>query len=138
MSETEIDSGASRLHHRLTRTVTEDDCATRWGNTDLYVLSTPAILGTMEQACVAALTPSLASGQLTVGIHVDLHHTAAALVGDEVTYEVQLSRRDRFIQVEFTVTDDNQTVISHGTHRRAIIDQDRFLEKLRTVRRPPR
>lgn len=110
--------------------VEEDDCATRWGNEGLHVLSTPSILGSMEKVCVDLMAPKLEPGEMTVGVDVQLAHLAPTPKGDTVTFEVVMRRDGRTIDVEFVATDSRGTVVSKGTHKRAIINKDRFLAKL--------
>ncbi|WP_018680224.1 thioesterase family protein [Actinokineospora enzanensis] len=115
---------------RVDKVVEEGDCAVGWGNEGLYVLSTPAILGNMERVCVDLMTPRLAPGEMTVGVDVHLAHLAPTPMGDLVTFEVVLDRDGRDIAVRFTATDSRGTVVSRGTHKRAVIDRDRFLARL--------
>ncbi|HEX7199784.1 MAG TPA: thioesterase family protein [Dongiaceae bacterium] len=95
------------------------------------VLATACMVGFVETTCMEALTPHLAPGQKTVGIHVDLSHVAATPVGMRVTAEVELvaveGRRLRF-KVECR---DEQEIIGAGFHERAIIEEARFLARLR-------
>lgn len=106
--------------------VRQRDCASQWGNDGLHVLSTPAILGTMEQVCVDALTPALAPGQMTVGVRVDMHHRAPTPLGAEVEYRITVTGVDRKIRIAFTVTDTEGTVVCTGTHERAVIEVAAF------------
>jgi fluoroacetyl-CoA thioesterase len=128
------ESGPERLRGQDSLIVEAEDSAVRWGNDGLHVLSTPSILGRMEQVCVATLSPILEPGQMTVGVHVDLHHLAPTSVGETVRYDVELTRRDRGFDVEFTVTDSRGTTVGRGSHRRAVIDRDAFIAKLDEAR----
>ncbi|MEU1606141.1 thioesterase family protein [Micromonospora matsumotoense] len=119
-----------RVDGERTRVVREDDCATRWGNEGLLVLSTPAMLGLMEQTCVEMLAPVLAAGEMTVGVGVTLTHAAAARCGDPVTYRVDLTVEGRAVAVDFTVVGPTGTVLGHGTHHRRIVDRTTFLRRL--------
>jgi fluoroacetyl-CoA thioesterase len=95
------------------------------------VLATACMVGFVETTCMEALTPHLALGQKTVGIHVDLSHVAATPLGMRVTAEVELvaveGRKLRF-KVECR---DEQEIIGAGFHERAIIEEARFLARLR-------
>ncbi len=68
----------------------------------------------------------LPDGLATVGMHVNIWHTAAAREGDLVAYKAELikatSRRCEF-RVEARAGDK---LIGEGTHVRAIIDMSRF------------
>lgn len=119
-----------RVEGERTRVVREDDCATRWGNEGLMVLSTPAMLGLMEQTCVEVLAPVLAAGEMTVGVGVTLTHAAAAGCGEPVAYRVALTVVGRDVDVDFTVVGPTGTVLGHGSHRRRVVDRAAFLRRL--------
>ena len=95
------------------------------------VLATACMVGFVETTCMEALAPHLAPGQKTVGIHVDLSHVAATPVGMRVTARVDLiaveGRKLRF-KAECR---DEQEIIGAGFHERAIIEEARFLARLR-------
>jgi len=95
------------------------------------VLATACMVGFVETTCMEALTLFLAPGQKTVGIHVDLSHVAATPVGMRVTARVDLiaveGRKLRF-KVECR---DEQEIIGSGFHERAIIEESRFLARLK-------
>ncbi|WP_431885464.1 thioesterase family protein [Micromonospora wenchangensis] len=119
-----------RVEGERTRVVREDDCATRWGNDGLMVLSTPAMLGLMEQTCVEVLAPVLAAGEMTVGVGVTLTHAAVAGCGEPVAYRVALTVVGRDVDVDFTVVGPTGTVLGHGSHRRRVVDRAAFLRRL--------
>ena len=64
------------------------------------VLSTPKLIGFLEQAAHAALLPHLADGQGSVGSLVNVRHLAATPVGMQVSIRAELlevdGRRVRF------------------------------------------
>lgn len=95
------------------------------------VFATALMIGFVEWACIEALRPYRGAHQRTVGTHVDLSHIAATPVGMEVTAEVELvaveGRRLRF-RVECR---DSVEMIGRGFHERAIIDGDKFVERVR-------
>jgi fluoroacetyl-CoA thioesterase len=94
------------------------------------VLATAYLVGFVEATCIEALRPYLADQQRTVGIHVDLSHSAATPIGIRVTAEVELvaveGRRLRF-RVECR---DEAEVVGAGFHERAIIDAPKFLARV--------
>ena len=95
------------------------------------VLATACMVGFVETTCMEALVPYLGPGQKTVGIHVDLSHVAATPVGMRVTAEVELvaveGRKLRFK----VACRDEQEIIGTGFHERAIIEEARFLARLK-------
>lgn len=95
------------------------------------VFATPSMINLMEHAARQALLPFLDEGEESVGVTVEVHHTAATPLGDKVVGEATVTRVDgRVVDFE-VVARDGVEQIGHGTHRRAIIRMDRFHEKLR-------
>jgi fluoroacetyl-CoA thioesterase len=94
------------------------------------VFATALMVGFVEDTCVAALRPFLSQGQRTVGIGVNLTHSAVTPVGMKVTAEVELVEVDgRRLKFRVVCRDDAET-IGEGWHERAIIDHDRFLARV--------
>ncbi len=93
------------------------------------VLATAMLVGFMEHTCLQALRPYLLPGQHSVGVHVDMDHTAATPVGMTVTAEVAvIAVEGRTITLRVACRDEAGP-IGQGTHRRAVIDLDRFMAK---------
>ncbi|WP_152223251.1 thioesterase family protein [Pseudomonas sp. SCB32] len=94
------------------------------------VLATAMMIGFIEQTCIEGLRSYLSPEQRTVGTHEDVSHVAATPVGMRVVATVKLTAlegRSLVFQVE---CQDEKGVIGAGTHRRAIIDLPRFLQRL--------
>lgn len=94
------------------------------------VFVTAYMVGFVEWTCVEALRPYLGAHQRTVGTHVDMSHAAATPVGMRVSATVELvsveGRKLRF-KVECR---DEVDVIGSGFHERAIIDFDKFMQRV--------
>jgi fluoroacetyl-CoA thioesterase len=91
------------------------------------VLSTPAMIGLIERTCVELTTPYLEEHEQTVGIHVDMRHTAPTKIGQSVTVAVQvLEVKENKIRFSVSAHNDQGAKIGEGFHRRAIIDTKRF------------
>lgn len=76
------------------------------------------------------LRPYLQAGQHTVGTHVDVSHIAATPVGMRVTAEVELiGVEGKALHFKLACRDESG-LIGEGTHRRAIIDVARFMQRL--------
>jgi fluoroacetyl-CoA thioesterase len=94
------------------------------------VLATAFLVGFVEWTCVEALRPHLTVGQRTVGVHVDISHTAATPIGMAVTVEVELlSVTDRRLRFKVVCRDEVE-IISEGHHDRFLIDADRFMARM--------
>jgi fluoroacetyl-CoA thioesterase len=94
------------------------------------VFATAFMVGFVEDTCVAALKPHLASGQRSVGTHVNLSHSAATPIGMTASCEVELVEVEgRKLKFKVLCTDDKGP-IGEGFHERALIDLERFLARL--------
>ena len=90
------------------------------------VLSTPTMIGLIEQSCLLAAQPHLEEGETTVGTHVCVSHQSAAYEGEEFTVRCTLSKIEkRRLTFDVEVTGSRGT-ISEGTHQRAVISLDRM------------
>lgn len=95
------------------------------------VLATGYLVAIVEWACMEGLRAHLDEDEISLGIHVNLSHEAATLVGWTIKIETTIHHIDhRAVTFEITVTDDRGTVVSTGTHRRGIVNRERFLNKL--------
>lgn len=94
------------------------------------LLATAMLVAFVEHSCAQMVHPLLPDGQMTVGTHVDLSHTAATPVGRTVTAEVELTEIDGRALVFAVSCRDDAGPISTGSHRRAVIDVDRFMSRL--------
>ncbi|MBD9504216.1 thioesterase family protein [Pseudomonas sp. BGr12] len=106
--------------------------ATDWpGFADMPpVFATAMMIGFIEQTCIEGLRPLLTPEQRTVGTQVDVSHIAATPVGMKVTASVELIAIDGKSLVFRVECRDEAGVIGAGTHRRAIIDLQRFVQRL--------
>jgi fluoroacetyl-CoA thioesterase len=94
------------------------------------VLATAMMIAFIEQTCIEGLRPFLAAGQHTVGTEVNVSHTAATPVGMTVTVEVELIGIDGKALLFKVACRDEAGPVGEGTHRRAIIDVARFMQRL--------
>ena len=70
------------------------------------------------------------ASQGSVGTHVDISHVAATPAGMTVTATVELIEAEgRSLHFKVSCHDD-AGLIGEGTHRRAIIDTERFSQRL--------
>ncbi len=122
-----IDRSAS-----VTTIVTEHNTAKALGSGSLDVFATPMMIALMERAACECLADTLEPGQTSVGISVDIEHTAASPLGAKITAIATIARIDGR-KIEFDVSaNDASGEIGRGTHERFIIDKERFMAKVRT------
>ena len=120
------------LEATVEETVSEGMTAERLGSGDVPVLGTPAILALVEAAAVAAVADELDPGQTTVGASVELEHVAPTIAGAKVAATAGLIEVEgRRLRFSFEVTDPAGPV-ARGTHVRAVVDRERFLDSARS------
>lgn len=122
-----IEVGASAT---IERRVERDMTADRWGNTGVFVLATPTLVGLLEATAVHAIQSQLEPGQSTVGSHIDLRHLKATSVGDTLTLRAEVTSVNGR-RVTFHVTaEDSGGLAGEGMHERVLIDLQRFLQRV--------
>jgi fluoroacetyl-CoA thioesterase len=120
------------LQAELEHTVTNADSAAHWGSGLVPVFSTPALVGLMESAAVAALAGHLAPGQTTVGAHIDVRHLAATPVGMEVRARAELKSVEGRKLVFKIQAWDAVELIGEADHDRFVIDEAKFIGRVQT------
>lgn len=102
--------------------------AEAFGNADVTVLGTAALVGFIETAAERCIAPYYDSSEASVGIGVNIRHIGPAPAGAVVEAQarlVQVNRRKLGFEVEVVWRD---FVLMIGTHDRAVIDLRAFLE----------
>ena len=116
---------------QLSQTVTEGLTAKNIGSGSLPVYGTPYLAALMENAAMTALQGFLEEGQGSVGTHLDISHDAPTPVGMMVTAEAEItsvSENGKLVTFHVRAWDERGPV-SSGTHTRAIIHEERFLNR---------
>jgi fluoroacetyl-CoA thioesterase len=94
------------------------------------VFATAFLVGLVEWACMDLLSPHLEPGEQTVGVGIDLSHSAATPAGFQVKVRLRVeSLEGRRVRFRVRVEDDLEC-ISEGTHERFVINRERFLDGL--------
>ncbi|MZP29338.1 thioesterase [Heliobacterium undosum] len=109
--------------------VTADNTAIKYGSGGVEVYATPAMIGLMEGAALAAVDPLLPEGMATVGTYIAASHLAATPVGMTVRCEAELTEVDGKKLVFKVVAFDEAEKIGEGVHHRFVIQTERFLAK---------
>jgi predicted thioesterase len=107
------------------------DLASSMGNPGAEVLSTPRLIGLLEEASRAATAGRLPAGSITVGSRVDVTHLAATPLGSKVRAEAFLREVDGRRLIFEVVAYDEFEKVAAGIHERFVVSKDRFLEKVR-------
>jgi len=91
------------------------------------VFATARMIALMEVAAARAMRPLLGSGQLSVGVSLDVRHTAATPVGSQVRATANyLGTEGKLLRFKIEAFDD-AGLIGTGEHTRAVVDTARLL-----------
>ncbi len=110
------------------KVVTDNDTAAAFGSGEVLVFATPMMIGIMENAALKAVDSHLPKDFATVGIHLDVKHTAATPVGMQVKAKAELVKIEGK-KLKFKVEAfDEKEKIGEGFHSRYIINAPQFIE----------
>ena len=119
------------MKHSIEKIVTPELTANAVGSGGLDVFGTPFMIGMMECAAMWCIQPELPEGKGTVGVEIATNHLAPTPVGMKVTATaavIAVSENGKMITFKISAFDE-EGPIGEGTHTRAIISNDRFLQK---------
>lgn len=120
------------LTHEITFVVQNNHTAAAQGGDNFVpVLSTPFLIGQIEETAHTAIVEYLKPGQSGVGAIVNIKHMAATPIGMQVRIRAELIEVDRRRLVFNVEAWDEIEKIAEGQHERFIIDQERFMEKVK-------
>mgnify|MGYP000246221980 FL=1 len=95
------------------------------------MFGTPYLVAMVENAAFTYLQQELPEGKSTVGTKVEVSHVSPSPVGMEITVTVEvtdISANGKMVDFKATAT-DTAGLIGEGTHQRAVITVDRFMDK---------
>jgi fluoroacetyl-CoA thioesterase len=94
------------------------------------VFATGFMVGLMEWTCLKILQPHLDLGEGSLGVHIDVSHTAATLPGQTVTVDAECTKVNGR-RVSFHVkAHDGIDMIGEGNHERMIVPWARFVARV--------
>lgn len=124
--ELPLDSSAT-----ATMLVAEADLATRIslepGDAFPPVFATSRMIALMEVAAARAMQPILGSGELSVGVGIDVQHTAPTPLGATVRATARFRGMDGKLYVFDVTAEDEAGEIGRGIHRRAVVTVERLV-----------
>jgi fluoroacetyl-CoA thioesterase len=134
MERAMLDPGA---HACVTWRVSDADLASAIGvgMSDEFpgVLATARMIALMEVAASRVMRPLLAEGELSVGVTVDVSHSAATPPGATVRATARFLRQEGKLYVFEVWAEDDGGKIGRGVHKRAIVSSERL--EIRALRR---
>ena len=90
------------------------------------VLATARMIALMEVAASRLLVPLLGPGELSVGVTVDITHTAPTPLGAEVTATARYAGREGKLFLFEVSCADKGGEVGRGWHKRAIVSSERL------------
>lgn len=94
------------------------------------VLSTPQLIGLLEQTAREAVAPFLDSDERTVGAEIDIRHLAPTPLGQQVTCMARvIHAADRLISFQVEARDAHE-LIARGSHKRSVIRVGTFTRRV--------
>ena len=109
--------------------VEREDTAKEVGSGDLLVYATPCMVALMEGAACEAIAQALSDTQTTVGIALNIEHTSATPVGLDVRAEAEVTAVEGKVITFAVRAFDEVGEIGSGTHKRVIVNSQKFLDK---------
>ena len=110
-------------------TVCPEHTAKVVGSGELDVFATPMMAALMEKAAYLAIASYLPEGDSSVGCELKISHVSATPVGMTVRAEAEVTAVEGKM-IHYTVKAfDECGLIGEGTHVRAIVHSDRFVQR---------
>ena len=96
------------------------------GSGRIAVLATPVMINVIEAAALNAIEHLLPIGHQSLGIHLDVGHTAATPVGLRVVATAEVTSVDGRTVTFRVEARDPFEAIGGGTHQRVVVSVERF------------
>lgn len=112
--------------------VEKEDTAQLVGSGDLLVYATPCMVALMEGAACEAIAEGLGEGETSVGTELNIQHVSATPVGLEVYAKAEVTAVEGKVITFQVEAFDEAGTIGKGTHKRVVVNSQRFLEKTYT------
>ena len=110
--------------------VEKEDTADCVGSGSLLVYATPCMVALMEGAACEAIQDALEEGTTTVGMELSISHLSATPVGLDVRAVAEVTAVEGKVITFDVKAYDEAGEIGHGTHKRVVINSQKFLEKV--------
>ena len=123
------------LSGSVTIDVTADKLATAVGSGNAAVYASPMLIAAFEAAAVAAVEHLLPQDHLSLGVHLDVTHSAPTPPGLAVTATATLSEAVGRKLTFNVIAHDGVEQIGGGTHTRIVVDRPRFEARLKAKAR---
>jgi predicted thioesterase len=115
--------------------VEEQHAAIHVGSGSSPVLATPWMIAFMERVSHRLLAEHLSPGETSVGIFLEVKHLAPTPVGSTVQVKTHITAVEGNLVTFNVETWDHVEKVGEGFHRRAVIDEARFLRRVESKRK---
>jgi fluoroacetyl-CoA thioesterase len=115
--------------------VEEQHAAIHVGSGSSPVLATPWMIAFMERVSHRLLAEHLSPGETSVGIYLEIKHLAPTPVGSTVQVKTRITAVEGNLLTFNVETWDQVEKVGEGIHRRAVIDEARFLRRVEGKRK---
>ena len=109
--------------------VTAENTALALGSGSLKVFATPAMIRLIERAAAELVEKNLPPESTSVGISINIKHSAPTPIGMNVRAEVEIISVDGRKIIFDAAAFDERGEIGRGTHERFIVDREKFQSK---------
>ena len=119
------------MKYTAEKLVAADMTAKAIGSGGLDVLGTPFMMALMECAAMWCIQSELPEGKGTVGVDIQSSHLAPTPVGMKITATAEVtavSENGKLVTFKVQAFDE-EGLIGEGVHTRAVISNERFLQK---------
>lgn len=110
--------------------VNEKHAASKIGSGSLEVLSTPSMIGFMENVAYEQSKSFLTDEETTVGIEIQVKHLAPTAIGKNVQVKTELLERKKRILIFHVDVYHGELLIGTAEHKRAIVIVEKFIENI--------
>ena len=110
-------------------TAEREDTALEVGSGSLLVYATPCMVALMEGAACEAIAEAMEENQTTVGTMLNIEHISATPVGLDVRAVAEVTAVEGKVITFDVKAYDEAGEIGHGTHKRVIINTQKFLDR---------
>ena len=112
--------------------VEREDTAKEVGSGSLLVYATPCMVALMEGAACEAIEDAMGDDKTSVGTELNIQHVSATPVGLEVYAKAEVTAVEGKVITFQVEAFDEAGAIGKGTHKRVVVNSQRFLEKTYT------
>lgn len=100
------------------------------GSGTLEVLSTPSLIALMENTAQELIAPLIIEGHSSVGTEINTQHLKATAIGNEISIIARVTEQSNKIFAFEIEAFENNELIGKATHKRAVINIERFMSRL--------